>query len=119
MDAVNATATYRKPFDDLRKSRFEKWSALLDDFRTFYSSGLADEAPPSAPNRGWLLTARNLTNFQVGIEREDASEQPVAPEENQTNLHSGPLPSSLSPPATTWQVDSDGELLKIPAFSGD
>jgi hypothetical protein len=46
-------------------SFLEERSALLDDFRTFYASGLADEGPLSAPNKGWLLTARNLTNFQL------------------------------------------------------
>jgi hypothetical protein len=97
MDAVNATATYRKPFDHLRRSRFEKMVGPVGRFRTFYASRLADEAPLSAPQQSLVADRPKPDELPVGIEREDASEQPVAPERKSTNVHSGPFPSSLSP----------------------
>jgi hypothetical protein len=74
-----------------------KWSALLDDFRTFYASGLADAGPLSAPQQRLVTDPPKPDELPVGIEREDASAQPVAPDEEQTNVHSGPLPAFLSP----------------------
>src|ERR1700730_15445660 len=78
-------------------SFLEERSALLDDFRTFYASGLADEGPLSAPQQRLVTDRPKPDELPVGIEREDASAQPVAPDEEQTNVHSGPLPASLSP----------------------
>jgi hypothetical protein len=36
VDGASVTPTYRKPFDMIfERARLEKWSALVDDFRTF------------------------------------------------------------------------------------
>ena len=42
VDAVSITPTYRKPFDMIvKRTRLEEWSALVDDFRTFWGSDLS------------------------------------------------------------------------------
>src|SRR5258705_5644545 len=59
VDAVSVTPTYRKSFDMIfERAQFEKWSALVDDFRTFQGTEvplgsfcvLLDISAPKLPN---------------------------------------------------------------------
>jgi len=56
-DGVNLLPTYRKPFDlTFRRTKNEEWSALADDFGTFFlTAGLPDGAfPPKRSRLKWF-----------------------------------------------------------------